>query len=109
MKQILIYLCIVCFSHTAMADLDCGKESISLDFEETWTTEKVELLCGKPQNIKNWKEEVLYQGLDTTTFVKHSINYSLWTYDRGSHTFIEYLLFKNGVLIEIKDGFYGKD
>jgi len=40
-------------------------------------------------------------------YVKTTSHYSMWTYNRGSNTFVEYLLFKEGILIDIKDGFYG--
>lgn len=108
-------LFLICFTfsltNVAMASIDCGNETISKDIsdniDETWTKEKIKNVCGKPTKIKNWKETIVTKYPDTD--IQTTINYSLWTYDMGSNRFVEYLLFKDGVLIDIKDGNYGSN
>jgi hypothetical protein len=108
----LFLICLLSFlTNVAIADLDCGNETLGKDIsnniDETWTKEKVKNICGNPTKIKNWKETIITKYLNTNILT--TINYSLWTYDTGSNRFIEYLLFKDEVLIDIKDGEYGSN
>lgn len=103
MKRIFLSLWLCFIPHIAMADMECGKETISLDYEETWTMEKVKILCGPPSSVKYWDEEIVNQQLDNILPTKKTENYSIWTYDRGKSIPIVYLIFKNDVLIDIKD------
>lgn len=98
--------------------MDCESRSgvnisISLrdSVEEGYTMEKIKELCGEPTKIKNWNEEILtkYNNDNLDQFTKLTVHYSMWTYNKGSNTFIEYLLFKDGMLVDLKDGDYGSD
>ena len=97
----------------AFANMDCGNQSISADdaTEKGYTMDKIKQLCGEATEIKSWKEEFLTRLGNATpeTFAKTTTHYTMWTYNRGSNTFIEYLLFKDGMLHDLKDGGYGTD
>lgn len=105
----LLIVSFLLFINLAYADLDCGSESIGRDvsgnFDPSYTMDKIRSLCGNPTKIKNWNDEAIIKYGDT--YSKIITKYSMWTYNRGSNTFIEYLLFKNGFLVDLKDGEYG--
>lgn len=92
----------------ALADFSCDGGWVSTDDPTTvFTQKKVKSLCGSPSKKKEWTREILikHEGYD----VKEVTHFSLWTYNRGSRDLIHYLLFREGVLIEIKEGDYGTD
>lgn len=109
---LLLFSCCL-FNAAAFADMDCDKGFISPSdaVSEGYTTEKIAKLCGSPTKIKTWDEETLTKYRDgyLDKFSKTTTHYSMWTYNRGSNTFIEYLLFKDGMLIDLRDGDYGSD
>lgn len=100
-------------SPLVFANMDCGIEHIdpAYSVEQGYTKEKIRQLCGEPTEIKNWKQEILIKIGNTIPeeFSKNTTQYSMWTYNRGSNTFVEYLLFKDGMLHALKDGEYGTD
>ena len=92
---------------SARAALDCGDEVI-IEANGTFSKKKIENLCGKPTEIKNWKDERFIKTVPGE-FVKVTTHYSRWTYNQGSNKLIAYLLFEEDMLIEMKDGDYGSD
>ncbi len=108
MRNILLTIAVL-FSSVACpayADIYCGNGFISADDPlNSYAVKKVIKLCGKPTKTQRWKTTKFiktYYGFD-----KLSTKYTRLTYNRGSNTFIEYLTFRNNVLIAIKDGDYG--
>jgi len=106
-------LCLFCFSTVACADMDCGNQFISPGdlSSHIYTMDTIKKYCGEPTETKNWNKEILTRPHIEypDEFIKKTIHYAKWTYNRGSNTFIEYLLFEDGVLINLKDGDYGSD
>ena len=102
----LITVILVLFSTTCLADegtMYCYNQWLSLGEESQF----VYKLCGKPTQIKHWT---------TKSFIRYGANlvesdthFQRWIYNRGSDTFIEYLTFREGELIDIQDGEYGTD
>jgi hypothetical protein len=108
----LILFCFYLFlkNSVAFADMECGSEWVSknsTNFENGNTRENIIKLCGKPTTIQKWDDEIFTKY--DNSFTKNIIHYELWKYDRGSHTTIEYLLFNNGMLVDVTDGDYGSD
>ncbi|MDF1655055.1 MAG: DUF2845 domain-containing protein [Coxiellaceae bacterium] len=64
-------------------------------------------LCGKPSHMKHHtvKSFTRYGA----KLIESDTHYQQWIYNRGSDTFIEYLTFREGELIDIQDGDYGTD
>jgi hypothetical protein len=111
MRQILYVLSLFLLTtNITFGNLDCGNESIGRELNNTfdvqWTKDKIRKVCGEPTEIQDWNEEFFSNELNGPN-IKTIVTHSLWTYNQGSHTLIEYLSFRNDVLIDIKDGSYG--
>lgn len=96
-----------------LAGMDCGKDNIDPGdaVEKNYTIEKIKELCGEPTATKSWDEEFYnkFQGINSERIKKIVTHYTMLTYNRGSNTFIEHLLFKNNILIDLKEDGYGDD
>jgi len=77
--------------------------------------------CGEPDHIESWEEERIkkdhyysydhyrsYEGYREPFLVKEYVRIEEWTYNRGSTTFIRYLLFEKGRLKKINLGDKGQ-
>lgn len=76
---------------------------------------KIDVLrkCGKPDLVDEWEEEDYYRSspeidrLGETKKRTVRVFVEQWTYNFGATRLIYYLIFKNGVLSEIRTGEYG--
>lgn len=93
----------------------CGTELISVGDDK----EEVRQLCGAPEHVSVWQEERIFRDFSTYRsdiqpdrnrepfLVKQQVLVERWTYNRGSHRLVRYLLFENGRLVEIASGELG--
>ena len=89
-------------------DLRCGTRLASVGMRQG----DVVAICGEPASTRSWQETIesgtgsqnKNKGYFTASI---TINYEEWMYNFGSTRFIQYLLFKNGILVNIESGGYG--
>ncbi len=104
-------------SNTSHAGIRCGTDVVT----EGDTSVEVLSSCGEPQYVDSWVEERIKRDLYPYSYynndrywsrnayrqpflVKEQVVIERWTYFFGSHRFIHYLFFENGVLTQINQG-----
>ena len=102
----MVFLTALCMSAPAVAadSLRCGSRLASLGD----TKAEVVIKCGSPDWKDDWTDEVI-NNVDSADEFRVSIDRERWIYNFGSHSFLEFLLFENGRLIDISSGGYGYD
>jgi hypothetical protein len=103
---ILLFLAMLGVSTSAAAadTLRCGSRLVSLGD----TKAEVLIKCGAPAWKDNWTDEII-NNVNRATELRVSIDRERWIYNFGPHSFLEFLLFENGKLIDISSGDYGYD
>jgi hypothetical protein len=94
------------YGHCSGDELRCGSRLVSTGMR----TGEVLAVCGEPTSTRSWQEGYetgnIGQRKETSRAVI-TVNYEEWTYNFGHSRFMQFLLFKNGVLDSIKSGGYG--
>ena len=94
------------YGHAGSTDLRCGTRLVSVGMRQG----DVVAICGDPASTRSWQETLESgRGSQKKGYFTASItvNYEEWMYNFGSTRFIQYLLFKNGILVNIESGGYG--
>lgn len=91
-------------STASASTLRCGDRLVSVGD----TKAEVMIKCGAPAWRDNWTNEII-TGVDTVREQRVSVARERWVYNLGPKSFLRFLLFKNGRLVEITDGDYGYD
>ena len=82
----------------------CGNRLVSMGD----TKAEVMIKCGSPAWKDDWTDEVI-NNINTADEVRVSVARERWVYNLGPHSFLRFLLFENGALINIATGGYGYD
>ena len=93
--------------HTAAAGSDtlrCGNRLVSVGDNKA----EVLIKCGPPTWKDAWTERHI-SNIDTPGELRVSVDRERWVYNLGHHSFLRFLLFKNGRLVKITTGDYGFD
>lgn len=124
--KVIIFLGVVLYSVMGAAtdlNIHCGNRWIGAGVTEA----EVLQYCGKPDSVYEWQEVVNQSNKSSTegkalnekggkdavrqfehkNEVTYILNYSRWSYNQSSRQFVKYLLFQNGILVEIAAGDYG--
>jgi hypothetical protein len=94
------------YGHAGSTNLRCGTRLASVGMRQG----EVVAICGEPASTRSWQETLesgtgsQKKGYFTASI---TVNYEEWMYNFGSTRFIQYLLFKNGILVNIESGGYG--
>ena len=110
-KTYVVPVCLIMFCFISAADvygLRCGNNLVDVG------DQKIEVLrkCGKPDIVDRWDEEQVVagsaadqigEGRRTRVFA----NVEQWTYNFGPTRFLYILIFRNGILAEVKTGDHG--
>jgi hypothetical protein len=97
-----LMLIVVCASNQALS-LTCPRGIVSLGE----STAQVHIKCGEPTIWDQRIEDSSHRD-DEGRWFHSSITIDEWTYDFGSNRLIQTLIFKNGDLIKVTSGGYGK-
>ena len=84
--------------------LRCGNRLVSAGD----TKAEVMIKCGSPAWKDDWTDEVI-NNVNTADELRVSIDRERWVYNFGPNSFLRFLLFENGKLIDIATGGYGYD
>lgn len=111
-----ICILVIIMNHPAYG-LRCSGRIVSIGDTKSQVIDK----CGEPDHIESWEEERIkkdyyysydhyrsYEGYREPFLVKEYVRIEEWTYNRGSTTFIRYLLFEKGRLKKINLGDKGQ-
>jgi Protein of unknown function (DUF2845) len=71
------------------------------------TTNDVYALCGDPTERDVATELVTFR-VAPDVAVTRPVVVDVWTYDRGPQQFVRFLTFRNGVLVDVDEGSYGR-
>jgi len=102
MKRVLMLItAFVFFTHDAFADnFRCPNGSIVSSGD---SISEVMVKCDPPTNkIRRSDNE------DNSSGRVRYIDVEEWTYNDGPHTLVHYLTFRNGILVEVKTGTFGR-
>jgi hypothetical protein len=92
--------------HAGSDELRCGSRLVSTGMR----TGEVLATCGEPTSTRSWQESYETGNIGQKKDLYRTaitVNYEEWTYNFGPARFMQFLLFKNGVLDSIKAGGYG--
>ena len=98
----MVLLIVLIFSSTPSAAFECNGRIISLGDMKA----EVLMKCGEPV-LKDTREENSIERIDVNTLQKRTVIIDEWTYNLGPASFIRYLRFENGKLVDIRTGDYG--
>ena len=71
------------------------------------TVDDVHALCGTPTERAVTTELVTFRVAPDVTVTRPEV-VDVWTYDRGPQQFVRLLTFRNGVLVDVDEGSYGR-
>jgi hypothetical protein len=71
------------------------------------TVDDVYALCGDPTDRAVSTELVTFR-VAPDVAVTRPVVVDVWTYDRGPQQFVRFLTFRNGVLVDVDEGSYGR-
>ncbi len=71
------------------------------------TTNDVYALCGDPTERALATELVTFR-VAPDVAVTRPVVVDVWTYDRGPQQFVRFLTFRDGVLVDVDEGSYGR-
>ena len=89
----------------AAADtLRCGNRLVTVGD----TKAEVTIICGSPAWKDDWTDEII-NNVNTADELRVSVDRERWVYNFGPNSFLRFLLFENGKLVNIATGGYGYD
>lgn len=101
-------LFLVAFAGSAEAaesgTLRCGNRLVSMGDNKA----EVLIKCGAPAWKDAWTEKLI-NNVNTPGELRVNIDRERWVYNFGHHSFLRFLLFRNGRLVKITTGDYGYD
>jgi len=98
----MLFLALLGKAAAASGELRCGNRLVSADD----TKAEVLIKCGAPAWKDNWTDEII-NNVNTADELRVSIARERWVYNFGPNSFLSFLLFENGRLINISTGGYG--
>ncbi len=98
MTTLLLALMTTCSAIAGEGSMYCGNQWMNTGDSNTLIYD----MCGKPSHVKVWTEKS-YQRFGMN-LVETDTHFQRWTYSRKTDAFIEYLTFRNGVLVDMTDG-----
>ena len=85
------------------SSLRCGSRLVGPGL----TLDDVDARCGDPTAQFTTTELVtVHVGRDLA--ITRPVVVDVWTYDRGPRRFVRFLTFRNGVLVDVDEGSYGR-
>jgi len=72
------------------------------------TKAEVTIKCGSPAWMDDWTDEII-NNVNTAAELRVSVARERWVYNFGPNSFLRFLLFENGKLVDIATGGYGYD
>jgi len=100
--MLFLILSIATVSASASNNVRCGNDLVSLGN----TKVEVVIKCGMPAWKDAWRNEIV-NNVNTADELRVSVDRERWIYNFGPNSFLRYLLFENGRLIDISTGGYG--
>ena len=91
-------------SASSSGSLRCGNDLVSVGN----TKAEVIIKCGAPDWKDDWTNEII-NNVNTADELRVSVDRERWVYNFGPNSFLRFLLFENGRLINISTGGYGYD
>jgi hypothetical protein len=94
------------YGHAGGSGLKCGTRIASIGMRQ----DEVLAICGDPNWTRSWEESHESGSvLRNKDFYRSAVIVYVeeWTYNFGPTRFIQFLLFKNGILVNIESGRYG--